>query len=41
MNKGLNNFQIDELFKNEEKEDLKKNYKGTYSIDSITRNKYF
>ena len=41
MNKGLNNFQIDELFKNEEKEDLKKNYKETYSIDSITRNKYF
>ena len=41
MNKGLSNFQIDELFKNEENEDLKKNYMGTYSIDSITRNTNF
>ena len=37
MNKGLRNFQIDEFFKNEKNEDLKKNYMGTYSIDSITR----
>ena len=37
MNKGLSNFQIDEFLKNEENEDLKKNYMGTYSIDSITR----
>ena len=37
MDKGLINFQIDEFFKNEENEDLKKNYMGTYSIDSITR----
>ena len=41
INKGLSNFQIDELFKNEENEDLKKNYMGTYSIDSITRNTNF
>ena len=33
MDKGLSNFQIDDFFKNEENEDLKK----TYSIDSITR----
>ena len=37
MDKGLSNFQIDEFFKNEENEDLKENYMGTYSIDSITR----
>ena len=37
MNKGLSSFQIDEFLKNEENEDLKKNYMGTYSIDSITR----
>ena len=37
MDKGLSNFQIDEFFKNQENEDLKKNYVGTCSIDSITR----
>ena len=37
MDKGLSNFRIDEFFKNEENEDFKKNYMGTYSIDSITR----
>ena len=37
MNKGLSNFEIDEFFKNEENEDFKKNYMGTYSIESITR----
>ena len=37
MDKGLSDFQIDEFFKNEKNEDLKKNYMGTYSIDSITR----
>ena len=30
MIKGLSNFQIDDLFKNEENEDLKENYMGTY-----------
>ena len=34
MSKGLSNYQIDE---DEENEDFKKNYMGTYSIDSITR----
>ena len=30
MIKGLSNFQIDDFFKNEENEDLKENYMGTY-----------
>ena len=38
MSKGLSNFQIDDFFKDEENEELKKNYMGTHSIDSI--NKY-
>ena len=37
MDKGLRNFQIDDCFKNEENEDLKNIYMGTYSTDSITR----
>ena len=37
MDKGLRNFQTDDCFENEEKEDLKNIYMGTYSIDSITR----
>ena len=37
MSKGLSNYQINELFKGEENDDLKKNYMGTYSIDSITK----
>ena len=37
MNKGICNFQIDDFFRDKENEDLKKNYMGTYSIDSITR----
>ena len=36
MSKGLNNYQIDDFFKEEENEDFKKSYMGTYSIDSIT-----
>ena len=32
MSKGVSNYQIDDLF-----EDFKKNFMGTYSIDSITR----
>ena len=39
MSKGLINFQIDNIFKEEEEnEDLKNNYMGTYSIDSIMKN---
>ena len=37
MSKGLSNFQIDGFFKDEENEDLKNHYMGTYSIDSITK----
>ena len=37
MDKGLSNFQIDEFFKNEENEDLKKIYMGTYSAHPINR----
>ena len=37
MSKGLSNYQIDDFFKDEENEDFKKHYMGTYSIDSITK----
>ena len=37
MKKGMSNFQTDDFFKDEENEDLKKNFMGTYSIDSITK----
>ena len=37
MNKGISNFQIDKFFKEEDNEELKKNYMGTFSIDSITK----
>ena len=37
MSKGLSNYQIDDFFKEEESEDFRKNYMGTYSVDSITR----
>ena len=33
MSKELGNFQIDDFFKEEENEDLKNTYMGTYSID--------
>ena len=41
MCKGQSNFQIDYFFKDEENEDLKNNYMGTCSIDSITKYKNF
>ena len=37
MKKGMSNFQTDDFFKDEENEDLKKKFMGTYSIDSITK----
>ena len=37
MSKRLSNYQIDKFFKEEENDDLKKSYMGTYSIDSITK----
>ena len=41
MSKGLSNFQIDHFFKEEENDDLKNNYMGTYWIDSITKYIHF
>ena len=37
MNKGLTNFQIKNFFQNEENEEIKKNFMGVHSMDSITR----
>ena len=37
MSKGISNYQTDDFFKEEENENFKKNYMGTYSIDSIMR----
>ena len=37
MNKDLKNFQIDKFFQDEENKEIKKNYMGVYSTDSITR----
>ena len=37
MRKGLSNFQIDDFYKDEENDDLKNSYMGTYSIDSISK----
>ena len=37
MDKGLSNFQINKYFKDEENEEIKKNYMGVYSMDKITK----
>ena len=37
MSKGISNFEINKFFENEENQDLKNNYMGVYSIDSIAR----
>ena len=37
MNKGISNFQIDKFFKEENNEELKRNYMGTFSIDSVMK----
>ena len=37
MNKGLSNFWIDDFFSDEQNEESKNNYKGTYSMNSITK----
>ena len=41
MDKGISNIKIEKFFNDEQKEDLKKNYMGVYSMDSITRYKNF
>ena len=37
MNKGLTNFHIKFLFQNKENEEIKENFMGVYSMDSVTR----
>ena len=37
MDKGISNIKIEKFFNDEQNEDLKKNYMGVYSLDSITR----
>ena len=37
MSKGLSNFEIEDFLKQDNNEEFKKNYMGTYSIDSITK----
>ena len=37
ISKGISNFEINKFFENEENKDLKNNYMGVYSIDSIIR----
>ena len=37
MDKGITNLEINKFFENEENQDIKNNYMGVYSIDSITR----
>ena len=37
MDKGITNLEIHKFFENEENQDMKNNYMGVYSMDSITR----
>ena len=37
MDKGIANLEINKFFENEENQDIKNNYMGVYSMDSITR----
>ena len=37
MDKGITNLEINKFFENEENQDIKNNYMGVYSTDSITR----
>ena len=37
MDKGISNIEIEKFFHNEQNEDLRKNYMGVYSMDSITK----
>ena len=34
---GITNLEINKFFENEENQDIKNNYRGVYSMDSITR----
>ena len=35
MDKGISNIEIEKFFHNEQNEDLRKNYMGVYSMDSV------
>ena len=37
MAKGISNFDTENYFKNQQNEDIQKNYMGVYSMDSITK----
>ena len=37
MDKGITNLEINKFFENEENQDIKNNYMGVYSMDSIIR----
>ena len=37
MDKGITNLYIDKFFENEENQDIKNNYTGVYSMDSIAK----
>ena len=37
INKGISNFRTDRFLKEEDNEELKKNYMRTFSIDSVTK----
>ena len=37
MDKGVSNIEIEKFFHNEQNEDLRKNYMGVYSMDSVTK----
>ena len=37
MDKGITNLEINKCFEKEENQDIKNNYLGVYSMDSITR----
>ena len=42
MDKGITNLEINKFFENEEEnQDIKNNYMGVYSMDSITRYRNF
>ena len=37
MDKGISNIETEKFFHNEQNEDLRKNYMGVCSMDSITK----
>ena len=37
MDKGISNLEINKFFENEENQDIKRNYMGVYSMDSIKK----